>query len=269
MVLVAFAAGIVAAYAAMREIGGERAARVGALMLLAAPSMLDHACTSIDALFMACASGVWWCASRAFRPGGHVGFAVLLGVGLMLATCVSFSTFPVGLAVTIFGLARWRTSLGRLVVVGGVYVVCAWVLEASTGFSIVACLRAAQEHAEALMGPVIANTARATWAYRTYGNVVAFLIGAGVAIVAVVGVRLRARPVALDRWSVAALITLGVMACAPIYYMETERIWVFAMPWMAAVVVGGGGVDDASLRRLLAAGAVQSVVMEGMLFTYW
>jgi hypothetical protein len=268
-VLVAFAAGIVAAYGALREIASERAARQGALLLLAVPSVLDHACTSIDALFMACASGVLWCALRAFRPGAHFGSAVMLGVVLLIATCVSFSTFPLGLAVTVFALMQWRTAWQGLLLVGATYLGAAWVLDLTTGFSIFACLRAAQEHAEALMGPMIENTARAGRAYRSYGNVVAFAIGSGVALVPAVVGRVWGAGIRGDRWAVAAVVTLGVMAFAPIYYMETERIWIFAMVWMAGIAVGGGSLGEGSMRRLIVAGMLQAVAMECLLFTFW
>jgi hypothetical protein len=278
-VLIAFGVGIVAVWGALREIASERAARQGALLTLAVPAVLDHACTSIDALFFAFAAGAWWCALRVFGAreraaagaGSGAGMAMLLGVLLLLATLISFSGLPLGFAVLVYALLRWRANVVRLLIVGGAFAASAVLLWAVSGFAIWECLHSARDHAERFMGPMIAGSSRATWAYRSYGNIVGYLIGAGVALCVGVAARIGAGGAARDRWAVAVAIALGVMTFANIYYMETERIWIFAMPWLAAIVVGGssGGLEDASMRRLVAAGALQAVMMECLLFTFW
>jgi len=54
--LFAAAAGCLCAWRGFAVIVGERAARQGALLLLACPSLLDFACTSMDAVFFAVAA---------------------------------------------------------------------------------------------------------------------------------------------------------------------------------------------------------------------
>jgi hypothetical protein len=51
--------------------------------------------------------------------------------------------------------------------------------------------------------------------------------------------------------------------------METERIWLFVLPWLACIAVGGGAFDDRSLSRLVAVGWIQALAMEVVLFTFW
>jgi hypothetical protein len=162
-----------------------------------------------------------------------------------------------------------RGALTRLLVAGASYAACAGIVYAVTGFALWECLHEAREHAARFMGRVIRGTPRAGWPYRTYGNGVAFAIGTGSALVAASFVRIRSRTLAADRWSGTAIAALAVMTFAPIYYMETERIWLFAVPWVVAIAVGGGGVDDASLRRMMFTSLVQALVMEAVLFTYW
>jgi hypothetical protein len=119
------------------------------------------------------------------------------------------------------------------------------------------------------MGRIVRGTPRATWFFRSYGNITATLIGAGIGLVAAVLARLRARRAGADSWTIVALVSLVVMTFGQIYYMETERIWLFVLPWLACVAVGGGIFDDRSLSRLVAVGWIQALAMEVVLFTFW
>ncbi|MDZ4771863.1 MAG: hypothetical protein SGI72_01880 [Planctomycetota bacterium] len=272
-ILVAFAAAVLVGHAALRNIVSERAARQGALLVLCAPTLLDHACSAMDAVFLLAAMCTWWTALRTFRNGAAFTIAAALGVVLYVATLMSFSALPVGLAVAIFALFQAkndvRATLIRLVIVGASYAACAALVYFVNGFAIWECLHEAREHAAKFMGRIIRGTPHATWAYRTYGNGVAFAIGAGAALVAACAVRIESKSIGADRWTPTALLALLVMTFAPIYYMETERIWMFAVPWIATVAIGPNGVDDVSMRRLLSASLVQALVMEALLFTYW
>ncbi len=88
-------------------------------------------------------------------------------------------------------------------------------------------------------------------------------------MIAAVVTRVRSRTLGADRWSPTALVLLAVMTFGGLYFMETERIWLFAVPWVATIAIGAGGVDDASLRRIVGVSLAQALVMESWLFTYW
>lgn len=272
-ILVAFAAGVLVVFAALSELASERAARQGALLTLCVPTMLDHACSAMDAVFFCAAACAWWAALRTFRPGAPVAIALGLGAWLYVTTVMSFSALPVGLAIGLFAVIQGRhdprgTAL-RLIVVGATYAACAWLVYAVNGFALWECLHEAREHAARFMGRIIRGTPRATWPYRTYGNGVAFAIATGGAVIAAVVTRVRSRTLGADRWSPTALVLLAVMTFGGLYFMETERIWLFAVPWVATIAIGAGGVDDASLRRIVGVSLAQALVMESWLFTYW
>jgi hypothetical protein len=272
-ILSAFAAAALVVHAALREIVTERAARQGALFFVCAPAVLDHACSAMDAVFLLAAACAWWIALLTFRRGASLVLAAALGAALYGATIMSFSALPVGLAIGIFALFQARNDMRgtwtKVLVVGVSYAACAVLVHAVNGFAIWECLHEARDHAARFMGRVIRGTPHATWPYRTFGNGVAFAIGTGSALVAANFVRIRSRTLGADRWSKTTIAVLFVMTFAPIYYMETERIWLFAVPWVVAVAVGGGGLDDASLRRLVITSLLQALVMEALLFTYW
>jgi hypothetical protein len=272
-ILCAFAAAALVVHEALREIASERAARQGALLLVCAPTVLDHAASALDAVFLLAAAISWWIALRAFKPGNSVALAAVLGAALYVTTLMSFSALPVGLAIAVFAVLQSqddrRGAWTRLAIVGASYAACALLVYGVNGFALWDCLHEARDHAARFMGRVVRGTPRATWPFRTYGNGVGFAIGTGAALAAASVIRIRSGTLGADRWSRTALVALAIMVFAPLYYMETERIWLYAVPWVVAIAVGAGGVDDASLRRLLGASLVQALLMESWLFTYW
>ena len=272
-VLFAFGIAVVIAWRALAQITDEVAARQGAVLLLASPSLIDFACTSMDAVFLMFAAIAWWRALRAFQPQARWIDAALAGVALFVATIFSFSALPLGLAVFLYALLRARKAprlaFRQLAWTGFAYAAAALALYASTGFAIWSCLAQARASGVKFMAQLLGGDPKSQYAHLSYGNAAAFMIGSGVALVAAACVRLRARRFELFSWSTAALLTLAIMAFGGIYYMETERIWMFAMPWLAAIAVSSGGFAPSSLRALLVAGVGQALAMEIALFTLW
>ena len=278
-VLACFGGAIVLVYLALARTTDEQRARQGALLLLAAPSLLDFACTSMDAVFLSFASAAWWLAARVVGSleesatptrAARVGGPLLTGLALLVATCFSFSAFPVGLAVglaiAIAGRHAWRRALEGLALVGAGYAAGALALFAGTGFALWDCLAEAMRSNLGFMTQVMGRSASEMYPFVAYGNGAGFLIGSGVGLVSAVIAGAAPRKSA---WSAAFLLTLGVMMFGGIYFMETERIWLFAMPWLAAIAVADRPFSDGSLRLLLALGCVQTLAMEMLLFTLW
>ena len=59
------------------------------------------------------------------------------------------------------------------------------------------------------------------------------------------------------------------MSFGGVYFLETERIWLFALPWLAACAVSGGSFDDRSMRLSIGVGFSQALLAETVLFTLW
>lgn len=272
-VLAFFAGGIVLAYLSLSRIASETAARQGALLMLACPSLLDFACTSMDAVFLFFAMLALGCALCAFAADGKAWQAIATGAALLLTTCFSFSALPLGLCVLVFALARarrgWRRALAQLARAGASYIALALLLRVATGFALWDCLQASRASGVALMAHITAGSSHATRLHLSYGNAAASLIGSGVALVVPAFARLRSGGLASDDFSLVALATLAIMAFGGIYSMETERIWLFAMPLLAMIAASRGPLDRGSLRALLAAGCAQALAMEILLFTLW
>jgi hypothetical protein len=276
--LVAFAIAIQLAYGALSRVAPEGAARQGVLLLLAAPSMLDFACTSMDAVFLCLATGAWWLSLVAFgnewtSERNRVLASIAAGVALFAGTFFSFSIVPVGLAVAVYALvkhrARPRNAIVALACAGAGYVAAAVALQAATGFSILDCLETARANAKALMTHAIGADPSTLWPDLSFGNPLAFSIGAGVALVTAAFASARSQRRSPHAWTIAAVLTLAVMSFGGIYFLETERIWMFAIPWLAAIAISAGPLSTHSLRALLAAGLAQALAMEALLFTLW
>jgi hypothetical protein len=278
-VLASFALALVCVYRAFAALAGERAGRTGALLLLASPSMLDFACTSLDAVFLLAAVLCLWGALQIGKclalPESRVppGLPLATGAALAGASLLSFSALPVGLALGLYvvsaGRRRMRAALLALAGIGASYAGCLALLWAATGFAFHACLARAIELNSEFMALVVGRDAHQLYGFLCYGNAAAFLIGSGAALVAATGCRLARGRAGWSAWSTAAALTLAVMAFGGIYFMETERIWLFAPPWLAAAAVARGPLDDRSLRTLFAVGAAQALAMETLFLTLW
>jgi hypothetical protein len=256
----------------------QRRARQGALLLLAAPSMLDFACTSMDAVFFFFAATAWLAGLFAFRAEARVRHAIGAGVALFVATFFSFSAIPLGLAIAIYGAIAGRrdprATFLRLVWIALAFAACTGLVALLTGFSLVDCFAVARRGARELMDRSAGRPVSELWAELSFGNVLAFLLGAGIALVAAAAMSLcesatnrgRAK---LGAWDAAALTTLLVMSCGGIYFLETERIWLFALPWLAAIAVSRRALASGAMTFLVAVGLVQTLAMEALLYTLW
>lgn len=276
-VLAAFAAAMVLVHLASLHLLGEASARQATLVALAAPSMLDFACTSMDAVFLMWAALAWWLGLRAASPRAGAGRALLAGMGLAGAALASFSAIPLGLALLVFAIAKAavdraaRKSLARQVpLLGAGFLLAMGAVWAATGFAWWDSLLQARQSARALMTGILGASPAERWLELGYGNLAAFALGSGMALVAGLLTRFQKGAArAWDPWTASVLLTLLAMTTGGMYSMETERVWLFAIPWLAAACSTPGPWSAGALRLLLAVGLGQALAMEVALFTVW
>ena len=178
-----------------------------------------------------------------------------------------------GLAILLFAILRGRSAPRRAVTtllhVLASASACALLLFVATGFPIWSCFAAARESNVALMRHAAGNDPAALWGPVSLGNAAAFLAGAGSGLVAAFVSGARRGRFAREPVSRASLLALLAMTLGGIYFLETERIWLFALPWLAASAVAAGPFDDRSLRALLGVNLAQALLCETALFTLW
>jgi hypothetical protein len=182
----------------------------------------------------------------------------------------SFSAFPLGLALGLYALIRARAAAWKpLGICGASFAGASVLLFVATDYALWDGLAGAYGHARDFMVGVRAQRLRSDRAHLAYGNAVAFAIGAGIPLVAACAARIRRDGVRGHAWKLAALGTLVFLALGPLHHMETERIWLYGLPWLAGIVVAEGPLDDASLRRLVGTALAQALALEVALFTLW
>ena len=278
-VLLVFGAGILVAWRAFALVlnqGDQRAARIAALSLLAAPSLLDFACTSMDAVFFAAACLVLLTAFRTFSEHGRWWDGVSTGLALYVAMFCSFSAAPLGLFIALYGTLVWRERRSshlpvQLSIAFASFIVAYLAVRSGAGFDLWECFQVARVQNDALMGRVIGRSIAGAYVPATLGNVGAFLIGTGLAIVPLFarGASRAIKAPGARSLFLATSATLAVVCAGGLYTMETERILMFAMPWLAVSAVAMTDLSDSAVVLMMSAGWVQAFAMETLLFTLW
>ncbi len=240
-------------YLLARELAGEAEARAATLLFVFVPTSLLYGATSADALFatlgVLAAFGL-----LARRPLGQA-----LGAGaLALAAFFSYALLAVGAWAA---LVRWRRegigAAARLaalcaVVLVGVYL----VVDLTTGFDLVAAIRATDDRYRegvARLRP---------YAFWFFGSPAAFVLMLGP--VAWFAARSLARKEA-SAIALAAVIAVSVLAGYT--KAETERIWLFLVPF--ACLAAARSLAARRLPAVLLATTVQAVLIEIFLFSKW
>ncbi len=283
-VLGAFVLAATVSFFALRTLLDEAAARQAALLCLCAPSMLDFACTSMDAVFLLWAALAWLAGVRALRAQSErpsLGIALATGALLGVAALASFAALFVALALLLNALesprrrrSPWSQTWRALSAIGAGFALFLVVFWFATGFAWWDCLQHARTSGLELMTRILKGPPTSRWLELSVGNLGAFLLGGGVALVAATlathrvagsaGVENASRS-----WTIAALSTLALMSFGGLFFMETERIWLFSVPWLAACAVTPAAWSARTLRGLLAVALVQSLLAEALLFTLW
>ncbi|HET6882449.1 MAG TPA: glycosyltransferase family 39 protein [Pirellulales bacterium] len=248
-----------AVYLLAREVLDEAPARLAATLFLLAPNVVCYTATCMDAVFMT--PLVWtfyfiW-RGRNCRPVAH---GLAAGTTAWLAAMCTFSASFVALwsvvvvALTVMGD---RCRLRKTVTTLSAAALAAALLYAAlvfwSGYEPLAVLRQAfAGQAEVMKGRGHSSLRQSLHFAAT--NLAAFLFCSGVPVVWLwIGqtVRdLRSRTASGARWLLLSFcLTLMLVDLAPLYTLETERIWIFLVGFLAI----GAAARLARLETSLAA----------------
>jgi hypothetical protein len=236
-----------------RELAGEAEARAAALLFVFVPTSLLYGATSADALFatlgVLAAVGL-----LARRPANRV-----LGAGgLALATFFSYALLAVGAWAA---LVRWRRdgigpALRLAALCAAVLVVAFLALDLLTDFDLVAAIRTTDDRYRegiARLRP---------YAFWFFGSPAAFILMLGP--IAWFAARSLA---AKEATAVALAIVIGVSVLAGYTKAETERIWIFLVPF--ACLAAARSLPRRWLTPVLVGATAQAVLVEIFLATKW
>ena len=259
------ALGVVPTYALARAIlDDERTARCSAVLFAACPIVLLYSATAFDAVFMtvaACAiallawapRSMWWAAAGGALTAG----AITLTYGLLVLGLIAAGFFALGLR---------REPVARIVaraaVCAAAFVAALALLHHYAAIDLLASFRTASR----VQHDVVAFRGRPWWYWTLGGNVLGFLIGAGLGLASLFVVQTsrawRSRELGIETvlW-VAMLASSAVGALRG----ETEHLWMYFVPMLA--VAAAPAVTR--MREEAAFGVGQAGLMQALFWTNW
>jgi dolichyl-phosphate-mannose-protein mannosyltransferase len=279
-IIVVASTSVTLCYLSMRYILPDRHARQATLLIIASPSLLNYTCTSMDIVFFLFASLSLLLAAmsqrRQIKLASHNDFyylALFAGIMLYFASFISFSAFSLGMCLVLYLIINGRayikqTAIQLVTLVGG-FAMTYLIFYLIFDYSLFENLSYARQNNFEFLSSVLNRPVSDYYFYSCYGNIAAFIIGCGIAVI---GAFINSSIDHLFRWTpwrIASLISLFIMTVGGMYTMETERIWIFVIPWMAIYALSNRPFRDSSIRLLLSCGLIQAFLMEALLFTLW
>ncbi len=240
-------------YLLARQLATEGEARAAALLFVFVPTSLLYGATSADALFATL--GVLAAVGLVARRRSN---QVLGAAGLALAAFFSYALLAVGAWAA---LVRWRREgLGatlRLAAICAAVLVVAFVaLDLLTGFDLIAAIRATDDRYRegiARLRP---------YAFWFFGSPAAFILMMGP--IAWFAARSLA---AKEATAIALAIVIAISVLAGYTKAETERIWLFLVPF--ACLAAARSLPRRWLTPVLLGAAAQAALIEIFLATKW
>lgn len=249
---------------------GSSRAWAAAALAVTAPAAVLFGAVSLDAVF-ALAAAVAFALLAGELAAPRLGRRLVLGLVLSGSLLLSYSAFPVILlCVVALAVARWRRP-GRLAadvgqVTAGILLPQV-LLAVATGFDPWRTFLQARALNAASMTEMVGRdvTSWEVWAYVTPGNLLAFALFLGPALVAGLA-RLPGSELSTEARSLAVGfgVTLLVVSAGGLYLLETERIWLFLVPPAAALATRDRGLG---LPFALAVTGATALLFETFLFT--
>jgi len=208
--------------------------------------------------------------SRAAAVGG--------GLAMSILTLFSFVAVIVGLGLVLLvgaAVAFRATDTRRVMATGSLalatYVIFFAILRAVSGFDLLDCFLQATGYVNTAMTQDAFDTA-GRYLLRSTGNVLAYLAyaGLGLTVLAVAAWRhFATMPAMLRAFATSQALTFLIAGFSGLFFMETERIWIFFTPSLAvlaAYALAERGSGPHLRTRLLALGLVAGTACVQELF---
>ena len=222
----------------------ETATRAALLLFAASTGVLVYCTINTTSLVLFPAGVCLWMLVRALRTGSLIA-AALLGLAFAFYLLFSFSASILGVLMALTtALAWWRgcVTTRNVLWAGLISLACLLLalelLYRTTAFDLASCFVTAVLGHQTQQGNEGFDTL-ARWALRSTGNILAYLTSiVPMSILAISAVRRGngAKPQAEGMHRslfIALLVTVVLAGGSGLFYVETERIWIFLTPFFA------------------------------------
>lgn len=218
---------------------GKRGARLAVVLVAIGAGAIVFPTVSPMSLLLLPTALMWWSFARALRTGAWP-LAALCGASVYAFGFFSFGVTVVGLVMTLalIGLlltraVHWKRALYVCGVSAGTGLLVYALMRLATGFDLIACMREAVLGHEAQQESDPFRPAYMWW-LRSSGNLLAYAFSAAVALGATVSALLRGPRLNITGvWLIAGVLTILVSSFGGLFWLETERIWIFFTPLLA------------------------------------
>lgn len=220
------------------------ATSAAAAMFAMSTSVLVLCTINTTSLLLFPATLCLWTLARALRTGS-IEAAAWLGFSFFVYLFFSFSASIVGVLMALTtllawwaGVTRFRNIVATAVASLAVLVGCVALLNIATGFNLIECFVTAVRGHQDQQGNGGFDDAR-RWLLRSTGNVLAYLISTvPLCVLAIAAFARNARRLRDDAGMarslfVALVVTIVLAGFSGLFYVETERIWIFLTPALA------------------------------------
>jgi hypothetical protein len=240
IVMLLTAATVVPLYKLARELELSEAGATAAVLLFAASTSILILCTiNTTSLLVFPATMCLWMLVRGLKTGSVLA-AIVLGGFYFFYLMFSFSASILGVLMAVFTILAWwrgtatfRNALFTALISGTTATVLHVVLRESTSFDLIAnFIVAVRGHQEQQGNGGFDSLAR--YLLRSTGNVIAYLTSTVPLCLLAIAAALSRPQNPLQRSAfIAILATILIAGFSGLFYLETERIWIFLTPALA------------------------------------
>ena len=258
IVILLTALAVIPIYKLGEELNLSPSAASGAVLFFAMSTTVLIVCTiNTTSLLVLPAAVCLWMLVKSLRTGSAMA-AIVLGLAFFVYMMFSFSAAILGifmalvtLAALILGAVKWQDVLKTALIAGGALLAMIGLTKALMHFDLIACFIAGvRGHHEQQGNEGFDDPAR--YLLRSTGNIIAYLLSTvPLCVLAISALRRDADEpsdshlVRIVFWSLA--VTIVIAGFSGLFYLETERIWIFFTPLLA--LAAGYEADRRSARE--------------------
>ena len=243
IVVLLTALSVVPLYGLARELALSPVATTAAILMFAASSSVLILCTiNTTSLLLFPSTMCLWMLARALKTGSAPA-AVPVGLFFALYLMFSFSASILGVLMALTALIGWRMRafstrnlLKTTAISAGTLLAATALLYLTTHFNLFTCfVTAVRGHHEQQGNGGFDDPRR--WLIRSTGNILAYALSTVPLCILALAAALRppqefAHPLARSLF-IALIATILIAGFSGLFYVETERIWIFLTPFVA------------------------------------
>ncbi len=241
---------VIPLYFLARETYGEKIAKYTVLLYVVTPSAVMYSVASMDAFFAIFLVTTLFFYIKTIHTNS-LKWGVLTGIFLTISSLLTFaSSFLVSYFAVLMGLTfllrrdRFLIHLKTFITTIATFTILLFILKILTGFNFISCLKEAM-HIDTYgsvshLGCGTGYETPLRYFFISFTNLFAFFTGIGIPTTTLWLRQVKSSLKAIKKASfkdiflISFVITLIVNAFAALYTAETERIWLFLVPFVLA-----------------------------------